>query len=127
MAGTVSEPDVIRLEGMVFFGRHGTRREERSLGQQFEVDVSIEADLSEARASDKLADTIDYGEVYAIAESVIVGPSRNLLERLADEIAGKVLGISLVQAVRVRVTKPRLPLRGGILNAASVEVSKRRE
>ena len=110
---------------MVFFGRHGARAEERSLGQQFEVDVEIEADLSLPRVSDRLADTIDYGKVYASAQEVVGGPSRNLLERLADEIAARILAGFSAQAVRVRVKKPRLPIHGGVLTGVSVEVYQR--
>lgn len=114
--------DVIRLTGMVFFGRHGARKEEQSLGRHFEVDVEIEADLSAARASDRLADTIDYGEVYETVRQVMQGPSRNLLERLADEVARRILERFPAEAVRVRVKKPRLPIHGGVLDTVVVEV-----
>ena len=112
----------IRLEGMVFFGRHGARREEKSLGQQLEVDLEIEADLSSPRTTDNLTDTIDYGQVYAVVKAVIEGPSRNLLERLAGEIASRILAGFPVMAARVTVRKPRVPLGGGILDGVSVEV-----
>ena len=107
---------------MLFFGRHGVSAEEKALGQQFQVDVEIEADLSAARASDRLQDTIDYRELYATVKAVIEGPSRNLLERLADEIASRILAQFSLRAVRVRVQKPRLPLGGGVALGVSVEV-----
>lgn len=118
--------DVIRLSGMLFFGRHGARAEERSLGRQFEVDVEVHADLSKARRSDRLADTIDYGQVYAVVREVMEGPSRNLLERLADEAASRILERFPAEAVRVRVKKPRLPIHGGVLDDVSVEIYKER-
>lgn len=111
---------------MVFFGRHGARKEEQALGQHFEVDVEIEADLSAARASDNLQETIDYSAVYATVKRVVEGPSYKLLERLADEIAARVMAEFSPFAVRVRVAKPRLPLRGGLLRAAAVEVYRER-
>ena len=120
------DPDIISLEGMVFFGRHGARKEERSLGQQFEVDVHVEADLSQARTTDNLGDTIDYGEIYTIAKDVIEGPSFNLLERLADEIALRIMDRLPADGVRIKVKKPRLPIHGGVLNGAAVEVRRRR-
>ena len=118
--------DMIRLDGMLFFGRHGARKEEQTLGQQFQVDIAMEVDLSKPRKSDRLADTIDYGLVYDTAREVIEGPSRNLLERLADDIAARVLDRFPAKAVRVRVQKPRLPIHGGVMDGVSIEVYRRR-
>ncbi|MEE9286002.1 MAG: dihydroneopterin aldolase [Dehalococcoidia bacterium] len=119
--------DLIRLDGMVFFGRHGARTEERALGQQFVVDVALRADLSTPRASDRLADTIDYGDVYTTVQEVIEGPGLNLLERLADEIASRIMARFPADAVRVRVKKPRLPIHGGVIEGVSVEVCQERD
>ena len=122
----MAQRDVIRLEGLVFFGRHGARSEEQSLGQQFEVDVEMQADLSKARASDRLADTIDYGKVYETIRQIMEGPSRNLLERLAEEIAAAILATYKPDEVKVVVRKPRLPILKGVLKGVSVEVRKSR-
>ncbi len=42
------ESDKIILEGMVFFGYHGTLPEENTLGQRFVVDVTLHLDLRPA-------------------------------------------------------------------------------
>ena len=112
---------------MLFFGHHGAKQEERVLGEQFEVDVEIEANLSVPLASDKLTDTINYSEVYATVRSIIEGPSFFLLERLVDEIAARVLREFRVLAVRVRVSKPHKPVRGGVVRSVGVEVYRERE
>ncbi len=122
----MAQRDIIRLEGLVFFGRHGARSEEQSLGQQFEVDVEMQADLSKARSSDRLADTIDYGKVYETVRQIMEGPSRNLLERLAEEVATAVLAAYKPDEVKVIVRKPRLPILKGVLKGVSVEVRKSR-
>ncbi|MDP3766599.1 MAG: dihydroneopterin aldolase, partial [Dehalococcoidia bacterium] len=44
--------DRIVLAGMRFFGYHGALPEERTRGQEFVVDVEVEADLREAGKSD---------------------------------------------------------------------------
>ena len=123
----MTSADRILLEGMLFFGRHGALEEERALGQQFQVDVELVADLSLPRSTDRLGDTIDYSGVYATVKDVVEGPSCNLLERLADEIASRILAEFSPQGVRVRVQKPRLPLGGGVLGGVSVEVYQKRE
>ncbi|MBM4405120.1 MAG: dihydroneopterin aldolase [Chloroflexi bacterium] len=122
----MAQRDIIRLEGLVFFGRHGARSEEQSLGQQFEVDIEMQADLSKARASDRLAETIDYGKVYETVRQIMEGPSRNLLERLAEEVATTIIAAYKPDEVKVVVRKPRLPILKGVLKGVSVEVRKSR-
>lgn len=97
--------DRIELTGMSFHGRHGVRDAERAQAQEFRVDVELEADLDVAGRSDRLEDTVDYTRVRAAARDVIEGPSRKLLESLAADIAQRVLELTRVEAVAVRVTK----------------------
>jgi dihydroneopterin aldolase len=97
--------DRIELLGMSFQGRHGVRPAEREQTQEFKVDLEIETDLSEAGATDRLADTIDYTRARAAAREVIEGDSVELLESLAAAIAQRVLGLPRVEAVTVRVAK----------------------
>ena len=97
--------DRIELSGMSFLGRHGVRDAERARPQEFRVDVELEADLEVAGRSDRLEDTIDYTSVRAAAREVIEGRPRKLLESLAADIARRVLALSGVEAVAVRVTK----------------------
>jgi dihydroneopterin aldolase len=97
--------DRILLEGMLFKGRHGARRQEKTEAQEFKVDVEVDADLHRPGRTDRLEDTIDYTRVHAIAKDVIEGESVNLIETLADRIADRVLNLPRVGGVSVRVTK----------------------
>ena len=117
--------DRIVLAGMRFFGYHGALAEERRRGQEFVVDVEVEADLRAAGASDDLADTVDYRRVYAAVKTVIEGPPKQLLEAVAEEIAQAVLAIDRVSAVTVRLRKPSVMLRGPLAYSA-VEMTRRR-
>ncbi|MBQ5420329.1 MAG: dihydroneopterin aldolase, partial [Selenomonas sp.] len=47
--------DKIKLTGLNFYGYHGCLPEERQMGQEFGVDVSMYLDLQEAGETDKLA------------------------------------------------------------------------
>ena len=104
--------DRILLKGMTFYGYHGVRPEEKELGQRFVVDVEMELDLRAAGASDDLTDTVDYSRVYRVVKEIVEGPGRNLLEAVAEETAGAVLNTFSVSAVRVRVAKPHVSIRG---------------
>jgi 7,8-dihydroneopterin aldolase/epimerase/oxygenase len=116
--------DRIELRGMLFQGRHGVRDSERDQAQEFRVDIEVDADLSRAARSDRLADTIDYTKLRRIARDVIEGPPASLLETLAGRIADGVLEVPGVAAVSVRVAK-RPPSMQPI-DAAAVRINRTR-
>ncbi len=118
--------DKIRLEGMVFYGHHGVAPAEREVGQRFVVDLEVERDLSVAGASDNLEDTVNYTQIYRAVKEIVEGPSHNLLESLAHDIARRVLEQLPMEAVRVGVKKPNPPIKGAVLSGASVEIYRRR-
>jgi dihydroneopterin aldolase len=127
MEGPV-ETDRILLEGMRFVGYHGTRPEERTLGQPFIVDIDLRCDLRAAGLSDDLLQTVDYSAVYRQARAIVEGVPVSLTEAVAERIAAAVLAEhSLVQAVRVKVTKPNVRLEDAFLVGSAVEIIRRRE
>lgn len=118
--------DRIILEGMQFYGYHGRNEEERVLGQPFEVNMEAEIDLSAAGTSDDIADSVSYTDLYRVAKRHAEGQPRNLVEAVAQAIASEILDEFPVESVRVRVTKTRPPIKGGVLSGAGVEVCRRR-
>ena len=119
--------DKIELRGMVFYGYHGVGPEEQALGQRFVVDVVMERDLRKAGLSDEPADTVNYSHVFKMVKEIVEGPSRKLLENVAETIAQKVLGNFDLDAVRVIVKKPEVPMKGSILDYAAVDIRRERE
>lgn len=120
--------DKIILEGMTFFGYHGMRREETTLGQRFIVDVTLWLDLRAAGAADDLTATVDYSQVYAQTRAIMTGPPLKLTEAVAERIATTVLAEhAQVQAVKVRVRKPWVRLDDTVLEGSAVEIIRRRE
>lgn len=117
--------DRITLRNMVFYGSHGVSGAERELGQRFEIDLSLFADLSLASTGDKLHNTIDYGRAYEVVERIVTAQVFNLLETLAHVIAEKILAEFPVERVDVVVRKPRVPIRG-TLDLVEVAVSRDR-
>ena len=118
--------DRIQLEGMVFYGYHGANLAEQEVGQRFVVDLEIERDLRDAGLSDDLRDTVSYSELYKLVKAVLEGPSRRLLENLAETIAQRVLDGFEVESVRVKVRKPSVPIKGSVLTHASVEIFRKK-
>jgi dihydroneopterin aldolase len=123
MAGT----DEILLEGMRFYAYHGVNPEERALGQRFTVDVTLAADLGKAGRSDDLGDTVSYSAVYKLVRGIVEGEPRQLIEAVAETIAVEILtNFPPVQSVSVTVRKPEVPMKGSMLDAAGVRITRSR-
>ena len=115
--------DRILLSGLRYAGRHGVTESERAQPQEFRVDIECPVDARAAAAFDDLAATTDYRRLNDCAAAIIGGPSRRLVETLADDLATRVLEDVGCAWVRVRVTKLR---PGSIDGEAAVEVRRPR-
>ncbi|MGA7148020.1 MAG: dihydroneopterin aldolase [Microbacterium sp.] len=102
--------DEITLTGLRVFGRHGVYDDERRVGQDFVVDVTLHLDTRAAARSDDVADTVHYGEMAQQIAAIVDGEPVNLLETLAARIADHLLTFELVDRVRVTVHKPGAPI-----------------
>lgn len=119
--------DEVFLEGMKFYAFHGHNPEEQVLGQRFEVDVRIAADLEAAGQTDDLTKTVNYSQVFKRVREVVEGPPRSLIESVAEEIATVVLrDFSAARSVTVTVRKPEVAIKGSILSAAGVTIMRHR-
>lgn len=119
-------PDRLLLRGLRFFGKHGVLKAEKELGQRFEVDVLVSADLSKAGKTDSISDTVNYVKIFDIVKTSVEGPPKNLVEAVAEEIAEKVLNkLPKAQDVRVKVVKPHVALPG-VCDAIGVEIFRSR-
>jgi len=100
--------DTIELNGIRAFGHHGADPGEKVVAQPFDIDVAFELDLAAARASDALADTIDYSTLHATIVRLVGERSYDLIERLGADLLEAILTDPRVQRARVRIAKPAL-------------------
>lgn len=120
-------PDRILLADLAFYGYHGVKSEEKTLGQRFLVDLALSVDLGPAGRADDLGLTLDYGEAYRVVRELVEGPSRDTLEAVAEDIVSALLDrFRRIEAVTVRVKKPGAPIAGGHFGMVAVEISRRR-
>ncbi|MDQ6930298.1 MAG: dihydroneopterin aldolase [Candidatus Eremiobacteraeota bacterium] len=112
--------DVIEIRGIVAEGRHGANPGERDRPQPFEIDVTLEVDLTAAERTDELDRTVDYAAVHASIVAIVADRSYALLERLAGEIIRDLFGDTRIAGAHVRIGKPAL------LNGATPFVTLRR-
>ncbi len=87
----------------------GVTDEERSKPQRLLVTVDMSVDFSSAAVSDRVEKTINY---HTVAQSLLKfgeGRTWKLLEKLASNIADKILAEFQPQAVMVEVKKFTIP------------------
>lgn len=118
--------DEITLTGLRVFGRHGVYDEERRVGQDFVVDVTLRVDTRAAAESDDVADTVHYGEMAERIAAIVAGEPVNLLETLAARIADDLLVADRIDRVRVTVHKPDAPIPLSFADVA-VTIERARE
>lgn len=115
----------ISLEGIQFFAYHGFHSEERKIGNKYEIDLNIQADLGTSTTTDDLSQTVDYEQVYKIIKNEIEIPTK-LLEKIAHRILDSLLvKFPQIVAIEVSVSKFNPPV-GGICQRAKVKLTKSR-
>ncbi len=87
--------------------RIGTTEAERARRQEVLVSFTLWLDLRRAGGSDRLEDTVDYGELAGRVTALLEGSSFHLLEALAEEVASACLRDPRVHRVEVEARKPR--------------------
>lgn len=118
--------DIMRLEQMELFGKHGVFPEENHLGQKFIVDLTLQLDLRLAGVSDDLEHTVNYADVYQTVKEIVEGPPLKLIETLAEKIAQAVLTkYDKVKRLTVKVTKPNPPFAAHF-RGVSVQIERKR-
>ena len=102
--------DTIKIENICCYGYTGFLPEEQVLGQWFEVNLTLDVDLSRAGESDDIAHTLDYRSAIAQVKEIIQTEKFALIEKLAHAIAQAILELDLVQQVCVELSKPAPPI-----------------
>lgn len=114
----------IRINGARFQTCHGVLDHEKTVPQEFLVDMALRTNFMRATVSDGLQDTINYARLLEIITGVMMGPAHNLLESLAGEIMNQIAEENgdRVQSLSVKVTKSAPPL-AGIVQSVEVEMN----
>lgn len=99
------EMNQIEVSGLIVHAHIGVPTTERRTPQKLVVDLTIDADLSEAIENDDFRRTIDYLEIVGKVEKVAKSRPFSLVEGLAGAIAESVLDDMRVRALRLKVRK----------------------
>jgi 7,8-dihydroneopterin aldolase/epimerase/oxygenase len=122
-----SEPEVtIEISGLSLFTHVGVSAAEREVGQRLILDLRLELGDCDATVTDRVEDTVDYGQVCDTANLVAQQRSYKTLERLCTAIADRLIELYDVETVWVKAAKPEPPLAFP-LSEVSVEVWREAE
>lgn len=105
------ELDVISFRGLHVRAYHGVHDHERQDGQDFWIDADVWVDTRAAAASDDIDDTLHYGHLMRAIADAAAHPAVDLLETLAERLAGVTFAFAGPQAVRITVHKPKAPVK----------------
>jgi len=106
-----AEPIVtVDISGLSIYTHHGVGEAEREVGQRLVFDISFELDRCDATVTDRLEDTIDYGDVCQQVALAAQERSYKTLERLCTRVADRMIERYGVDQVSVRAAKPEPPI-----------------
>ncbi|MBL8005772.1 MAG: dihydroneopterin aldolase [Candidatus Kapabacteria bacterium] len=123
---SLSTTTKLTIKNATFYGYHGVKSEEKTLGGKYSLDIEMLYDGRKAVLQDEVQFAVNYQEVmYTVAE--ILNESFNLVETIAWDIASNILEkFSLVGAVTVKIRKHVVPI-GEIIDYIEAEVTLKRE
>ncbi len=105
------EPTVtVEIVGLSVYTHHGVTEAEREVGQRLVFDVELELGESDATVTDRLEDTVDYGEVCEQVYLAAQERSYRTLERLCSAVADRLMDRYGGESVTVRAAKPEPPI-----------------
>ena len=110
----------IELEKILFFAYHGVMPQEKIVGNQFEVNLRVRTDFSEALQEDLLDNTISYADMYEVVKHEMMIPSD-----LIEHVAGRILQALTtrwpqIEAVELKVSKLNPPITGDVAKASVI-------
>lgn len=117
--------DKIQLKNIRVYSQHGCLEEEAIIGSDYQVDLTVKADLSNAVSSDRLSDTVDYVHLNRIVKEEMNKRSK-LIEHVADRVLSRVFKeFSMIEKAKIRVAKINPPIGGDVAEVAVVLSRKR--
>lgn len=110
----------ISLDNVLIHANHGILPQERVVGNDFIVDVSVIVPAPDT-SHDSLENSVSYADIFEIVNSVMSVPAETL-EFVAMKIRGELLrNFPQVESCKVKITKCAPPI-AGMQGSASVTI-----
>ncbi|HEV7941184.1 MAG TPA: dihydroneopterin aldolase [Solirubrobacteraceae bacterium] len=104
------ESVTIEISGLSIYTHHGVSEAEREVGQRLVLDLRLELGETDATATDRIEDTVDYAEVCQLVTLIAQQRSHRTLERLVSSIADRLIVDYALEGVWVKAAKPEPPI-----------------
>lgn len=115
----------IALEDVRLYGCHGVMEQERRVGNEFRLDLSVECAAPEGCRTDSVEGTVSYADLYDVAVAEFAVPSA-LLEHVAHRITDSIeRRWPQLTRIEVRIAKLTPPI-SGFAGTASVRLVRGR-
>jgi dihydroneopterin aldolase len=119
----VTDALAIEVRGLSVHAHHGVHDHEREHGQRFLLDLVLVPSSALGCETDRLGDTVSYGDAARIAIEIASSTRYDLIERLAAHVADALLARLPLERATITVHKPEAPL-GLEFEDVSVTVSR---
>jgi dihydroneopterin aldolase len=116
--------DIIYLRDLRVDAVIGINEWERRIRQRVNIDLEMAADIARAAASDSIGDTLNYKTVAKRVIGFVEDSQFNLVETLAERIAGLLIDEFRIPWVKVALNKPGA-VRGS--RGVGVVIERRRQ
>ena len=117
-----------KLKNIKLFGYHGVFNNEKTNGQNFEIDIeaiyTLKSNIS--LANDDINSVINYSDVYKLVVKLFLDERYNLLESIANKISQSIINKYDVEICKVAIRKPNV-LIDGELDFVEVEIENQNE
>ena len=100
----------VEIVGLSLYTHHGVTAAEREIGQRLVLDVRFDVGEPDALITDRVEDTVDYGEVCQVIALIAQQRSYRTLERLCAVIADRLASQFGAESVTVKAAKPEPPI-----------------
>ena len=100
----------VEIVGLSLYTHHGVSAAEREIGQRLIIDARFDVGEVDALVTDRVEDTVDYGEVCHEIALVAQQRSYKTLERLCAVIAERLATKFGAESVTVKAAKPEPPI-----------------
>jgi dihydroneopterin aldolase len=100
----------VEITGLSLYTHHGVTAAEREVGQRLLLDVRFDIGEPDALITDRVEDTVDYGEVCQVIALIAQQRSYKTLERLCAVIADRLASQFNAESVTVKAAKPEPPI-----------------
>lgn len=113
----------VLLNNLRFHSHIGVYPEEKKIGQDLGIDISIETNIDYQTIHEDLTKTLSYGDVYRATAAVVAKSRVDLLETLAYDIITtlKTKFGAKIAHVEVTIRKFNTPI-DGVLDNVAIEV-----